>query len=34
MLDHNATQLVRQLVAGEITSVELTRTCLDRIQRV
>ena len=28
-----ATELVRQLAAGEVTSVELTRRCLDRIER-
>jgi aspartyl-tRNA(Asn)/glutamyl-tRNA(Gln) amidotransferase subunit A len=33
MTDRSATELVRQLSAGEITSLELTRACLDRIQR-
>lgn len=33
MLDLNATALVRQLFAGEISSVELTRYYLDRIER-
>ena len=33
MTDHNATERVRQLAAGEISSVELTRTYLDRIAR-
>ena len=31
--DLTATELVRQLAAGEVTSVELTRRCLDRIDR-
>jgi aspartyl-tRNA(Asn)/glutamyl-tRNA(Gln) amidotransferase subunit A len=33
MTDLNATQWVRQLAAGEITSVELTQRCLNRIGR-
>ena len=33
MLDHSATQLVRQLTTGEVTSVEVTCACLDRIQQ-
>jgi aspartyl-tRNA(Asn)/glutamyl-tRNA(Gln) amidotransferase subunit A len=33
MIDLNAAELVRQLTAGEITSVELTRACLDRIEK-
>ena len=33
MTDLTATELVRQLAAGEVTSVELTRRCLDRIER-
>jgi aspartyl-tRNA(Asn)/glutamyl-tRNA(Gln) amidotransferase subunit A len=33
MLDLNATQLVRQLASGEISSVELTRQCLERIEK-
>jgi aspartyl-tRNA(Asn)/glutamyl-tRNA(Gln) amidotransferase subunit A len=33
MLDLTASQLVRQLSAGETTSAELTRRCLDQIQR-
>ena len=33
MLDLTATQLVRQLTTGEVTSVEVTRACLDRIEQ-
>jgi aspartyl-tRNA(Asn)/glutamyl-tRNA(Gln) amidotransferase subunit A len=33
MLDLSATTLVRKLAAGEISSVQLTQACLDRIQR-
>jgi aspartyl-tRNA(Asn)/glutamyl-tRNA(Gln) amidotransferase subunit A len=33
MLNHSAAELVRQLAAGEITSTELTRSYLDRIER-
>ena len=33
MTDLTATELVRQLAAGEVTSAELTRRCLDRIDR-
>jgi aspartyl-tRNA(Asn)/glutamyl-tRNA(Gln) amidotransferase subunit A len=33
MPHRNATQLVRQLAAGEVTSVELTQACLDRIEQ-
>jgi aspartyl-tRNA(Asn)/glutamyl-tRNA(Gln) amidotransferase subunit A len=33
MTSLNATQSVRQLAAGEITSVEITRKCLDRIEK-
>jgi len=33
MLDLPATELVRRLATGEVSSVELTRLCLDRIER-
>ena len=33
MTNQSATELVRQLAEGEITSVELTQTYLDRIER-
>jgi aspartyl-tRNA(Asn)/glutamyl-tRNA(Gln) amidotransferase subunit A len=34
MTNQTATELVRQLAEGEITSVELTSSCLDRIERL
>ena len=33
MTDLTATELVLQLASGEISSVDLTRACLDRIAR-
>ena len=33
MTSLNATQLVRQLASGEITSLEITQKCLDRIEK-
>ena len=33
LLDHTAAELLNDLTAGHVTSVELTRTCLDQIER-